>query len=180
MTKAPDEAAIVQNCYVVHDLKAACARMHGLYGIGPFVGGGENTLDNHIYRGIRTTPIIIRGVFAQSGDLNLELIQILSRGPDAFNDMFAEGAEGFHHSAVFCSDYGAARDKWIAAGYSIASEFITGFGEQICYVAARATHGHMIELYPENEIIRAMYRTARNAAQNWDGQDLIVPWSRYD
>jgi hypothetical protein len=34
----------------------------------------------------------------------------------------------------------------------------------------------MIELYPENAIIRDMYRQARDAAQSWDRKQLIVPW----
>lgn len=170
---------IVQNCYVVRDLDAACARLHRLYGMGPFVGGGEGVLGDHVYRGAAADPIRIRGVFVQSGDLNVELVQLLSDAASAFHDMFPGGGEGFHHNALFCADYAATRAAWVAEGCAVASEFVTGFGATICYVDARATHGHMIELYPENEIIRSMYRTARTAAAAWDGRELIVPWDRY-
>lgn len=174
-----DPTIIVQNCYIVHDLDAACARMHRLYGIGPFVGGGEGVLDHHTYRGEPAAPIRIRGVFVQSGELNVELVQLISEAPSAFHDMFPEGGEGFHHNAMFCPDYEAARDAWVVEGYAVASEFVTSFGAKICYVDARATHGHMIELYPENEIIRGMYRQARQASENWDRSELIVPWNRF-
>ena len=170
---------IVQNAYVVRDLEAACARLHRLYGMGPFVGGGEGQLSRHVYRGTPTDPIRIRGVFVQSGDLNVELVQLLSDAPSAFHDMYAGGGEGFHHNALFCADYEATRDAWVAEGYAVASEFETAFGAKICYIDARETHGHMIELYPENEVIRGMYRKARDAAQTWDGGELIVPWDRY-
>lgn len=161
------------------DLEAACARLHRRYGIGPFVGGGEGVLDHHRYRGEPTPPIRIRGVFVQSGELNIELLQLVSTTPSAFHDMFPDGGEGFHHTAIFCADYERTRDDWAAAGAPVASEFQTAFGAKICYVDARRDHGHMVELYPEHPVIRAMYREAREAAARWDGRELIVPWGRY-
>lgn len=166
--------AIVQNCYVVKNLEAACVRMNRLYGIGPFVGGAEAILEHHVYRGQPAAPIALRGVFVQSGDLNIELVEILSDGPSAFHDMYPDGGEGFHHVAMFCDDYEGTRDGLVAQGHHVASEFIVSFGPSICYIDARPTLGHMIELYPEDEIIRAMYAQARDAAADWDGRDLIV------
>ncbi len=168
---------IVQNCYVVRDLEAACERMHRLYGIGPFVGGVEAELGDHAYRGEPTEPIRLRGVFVQSGDLNIELVQLLSTTPSAFHDMFSNGAEGFHHVATFCEDYERDRDEFVAQGYRVASEFTTAFGAKICYIDARSTLGHMIELYPENTVIRGMYAQARREAETWNGAPLIVPWA---
>lgn len=169
-------ASIVQNAYVVRDLEEACEKLHRLMGIGPFVGGVDISLDRHRYRGVDAAPIRLRGVFVQSGTLNLELIEILSDGPCAFSDMYPRGSEGFHHSAMFCEDYEAERDGWVAAGYPVASEFTTDFGASICYIDTRPLLGHFLELYPENPIIRAMYRQAAVASEGWDGQQLIVPW----
>ncbi|WP_197277254.1 VOC family protein [Sphingomonas profundi] len=175
-----EPARIVQNCYVVRNLEEACARMHALYGIGPFIGGVEAELSDHEYRGRPAPPIRLRGVFVQSGDLNIELVELVSTSPSAFHDMFAAGAEGFHHVAMFCADYAAERDAMIAQGYALASEFSVTFGPgdvaQICYLDARDTLGHMIELYPEHPVIRDMYRQARVAPDGWDGQRLIIPW----
>ncbi|WP_298193761.1 hypothetical protein [Novosphingobium sp.] len=78
--------------------------------------------------------------------------------------------------AVFCEDYEGTRDRYVAAGMPVASEFVVSFGAQICYIDARATMGHMIELYPESEIIRGMYARARHEAETWDGKQLIIPW----
>jgi hypothetical protein len=122
-------------------------------------------------------PIRLRGVFVQSGDLNIELIQILSDAPSAFHDMYSAGREGFHHVALFCDDYEGERDAWVGAGYPVASEFTVPWGANICYIDARSHFGHMIELYPEDAIIRGMYQQARDAMNGWDGTRLIVPWS---
>ena len=116
-------------------------------------------------------------MFVQSGDLNIELVQLLSTTPSAFHDMYPDGGEGFHHVAMFCDDYALRRDAFVADGFEIASEFTVSFGARICYVDARASLGHMIELYPESDIIRGMYQQARDAARDWDSKDLIIPWS---
>lgn len=167
---------IVQYCYVVRDLERECARLHALLGVGPFVGGMEAVLGDHLYHGRPADPIRLRGVFVQSGDLNIELVQMLSTGPCAFTDMYRNGAEGLHHAAMFSDDYEGEKARWIAAGHPVVSEFSTGFGAKICYIDARRPFGHFIELYPENPIIRAMYAQTVEEAGAWDGRQLIVPW----
>lgn len=173
-------ANIVQNCYVVADLDAACAKFHHLYGIGPFVGGEPVSLDNHVYRGKPAPPIELRGVFVQAGEINIELVQILSSAPSAFHDMFASGEEGFHHVAMFCDDYAASKTHFENMGYAIASEFIIMPEVSICYVDARPALGHMIELYTEHPLIRAMYEQTRKAALDCDRPSKMVPWQLED
>lgn len=166
----------VQVCYVVENLEKACADFHAMFGIGPFVGGGEVVLDNHIYRGDEVDPIVLRGVFGQSGDINVELVELVSNGPSAFRDMFPDRQHGLHHAAIFCDDYTQMCDDFISRGMVLASEFKTDFGAKICYIDAREQMGHMLELYPEHEIIREMYARTRYEAEYWDGSRLIVPW----
>lgn len=175
-TNIVPSGAFIQVCHVVDNLEAACARYNRLFGMGPFIGGGNGVLDNHVYRGQPAEPIRIRGVFVQSGDLNIELVELVSAGPSAFHDMYPDGGQGIHHMAMFCEDYEGTRDRYVAAGMPVASEFTVSFGAQICYIDARATMGHMIELYPESEIIRGMYARARQESENWDGKQLIIPW----
>ena len=169
---------VVQNSYVVRDLDEACARFHRMYGIGPFLGGSEGELSQHSYRGRPAPPIRMRGVFVQSGDLNLELVQILSDGPDAFTDMYPDSREGLHHVAIFCPDYEAIRDGFVAEAMPIASEFHVALVDAtICYIDARPALGHMIELYPENATIREMFAATKRAAATWDRRMLIQPWN---
>ena len=175
MNTLMNNAAIIQNCYVVRDLEEACARMHKFYGIGPFIGGAESELNDHVHRGKSEEPIVIRGVFAQSGDLNIELVQLMSKTPSAFHDMFPSGQEGFHHIAIFCDDYAKERDAFVGEGYEVASEF-EAVGHKFCYIDARNPLGHMIELYPDADIVRTMYQLTREAPAKWDGKELILSW----
>ena len=169
--------AIVQNAYVVANLERACDRFHRLFGIGPFVGGGEGVLADHVYRGEPADPIRIRGVFVQSGTLNIELIELVSDAPSAFHDMFGEDrGEGLHHSAVFAADYDGARQRFVEQGYPVASEFSFA-GRRICYVDTRPVFGHMTEIYPDLPLIRAMYAQARDAALARPGELALLPWA---
>ena len=169
--------AIVQNAYVVADLESGCARFHRLFGAGPFVGGGEGVLSEHVYRGQPAEPIRIRGVFVQSGALNIELIELVSDGPSAFHDMFGGACkEGLHHSAIFAADYEATRERFVADGFPVVSEF-SFQGRRICYVDTRPVLAHMIEIYPDLPLIRAMYAQARDAALARPGDPAILPWA---
>ena len=171
------QLAIVQNAYVVANLERACDRVHRLFGVGPFVGGGEGVLADHVYRGEPAEPIRIRGVFVQSGTLNIELIELVSDPPSAFHDMFGEHRrEGLHHSAVFAVDYVGAKQRFIEQGFPVASEFAFS-GQRICYVDTRPLFGHMIEIYPDLPLIRAMYAQARDAAEARPGELAILPWA---
>lgn len=171
----PMRAAIVQNCYVVRNLEEGCAQFHRLYGIGPFVGGATMQLTQHVYRGQPAPSIALRAAFAQAGDINIELVELVSRAPNPFRDMFPDGTEGFHHVAMFCDDFVATCKHFAAMGYPLVSEACLLPGIRVGFVDARKAIGHMIELYPENETIRAVFRKIRDAADSWDGKNLIIP-----
>ena len=169
---------IVQICYVVVDLTEACRRFNALLGIGPFVGSEEVvTIGNHLYRGKPAPPMCLSGAFVQSGDVAIELVQIHGEGPSAYHDSFPDGGEGIHHVAVICDDYAMRRDELIAQGYAIASEFEGVGGKKVCYVDTRETLGHMLELCTDRPELRAWYRQTREAAERWDGRELLIPRS---
>lgn len=168
---------IVQNAYVVGDLGVAARGFGAALGIGPFVGGGEIELSRHVYRGRAAAPIRLLGAMAQSGAMNIELVQLLSEGPCAFSEMFGGGAQGFHHVAAFAADYAGTVARLEGLGMAVVSAFEVPWGAPVCYLDARAAMGHMIEIYPEDATIRAMYAQVRDAAAGWDGAATFVPWA---
>ena len=170
-----DRSRIVQNAYVVDDLEAACARWHRLFGIGPFLGGAAFETPDHRYRGAKGEPLVLRTGFAQAGELNIELMEIVSGGPNAFTDMYPRGREGLHHNAIFTDDFEAERAALIAAGCAEASSFGLGDGTAVAFLDARGLIGHMIELYPPSELIRGMYAQVRAAAGRWRDDRVLVP-----
>ena len=160
---------LVQTAYLVPNLEAGCAALNRAFGWGPFLGG--------TYRGAPAEPIRIRGVFVQTGAINVEVIEVVSDAPSAFHEMLREDVQPvLHHCATFAADYAGTRDHLVAQGYPVVSEF--GFaGHRICYVDTRPLIGFMTEIYPELPIIRAMYAEAREAAAASPGDPAITPFT---
>jgi Glyoxalase/Bleomycin resistance protein/Dioxygenase superfamily len=168
---------LVQMAFLVPNLEEGCAALNRAYGWGPFLGGAEGVLADHTYRGEPAEPIRIRGVFVQTGDINVEVIELVSDAPSAFHDMLRDdGQPVLHHCATFAADYEDVRDHLVAQGYPVVSEF--GFaGHRICYVDTRPLLGYMTEVYPELPIIRAMYAEARAASEARSGDPAITPFT---
>jgi hypothetical protein len=167
-------ARVVQNAYVVGDLEASCRRLYRLFGIGPFVGNRVARFTDHRYRGRDVEPIELKAIFVQSGEIVIELIQVLSAGPSAFHDMYAPGEGGLHHVAIFTDRYESERDAFVGAGYPVASEFLGAPPDcRVSLVDTRPDLGHMVELYPDHPAIREFYAATRAAADAWDGRFAI-------
>lgn len=168
---------LVQMAFLVPDLEAGCAALNRAYGWGPFLGGSEGVLADHVYRGQPADPIRIRGVFVQSGEINVEVIEVVSDAPSAFHEMLrADGEPVLHHCATFAADYAGTRDHFVAQGFPVVSEF--GFaGHRICYVDTRRLLGYMTEVYPDLPVIRAMYAETVAAAAEHPGSPAITPFT---
>ncbi len=168
---------LVQMAFLVPNLEEGCAALNRAYGWGPFCGGSEGVLADHVYRGQAADPIRIRGVFVQTGAINVEVIEVVSDAPSAFHEMLREdGQPVLHHCATFAADYEGTRDHFVAQGYPVVSEF--GFaGHRICYVDTRPLLGFMTEIYPDLPIIRAMYAETVEATKARPGDATISPWT---
>jgi hypothetical protein len=166
---------IVQNAYVTKDLQATCARLFAEFGIGPYILAADLELGEHRYRGERVEPVIIDAAFAQSGDLNIEIIQVKSTGPCAFSEETTTSNQ-IHHVAYFCDDWAMERDRITSLGYPVVSEFSIGDGVEICYIDTRPLFGHMIELYPRDPLLLGLYDRVRLLALQEEGGELLIPW----
>ncbi len=168
---------LVQTAYLVPNLEEGCAALNRAFGWGPFLGGTQGVLSDHTYRGETAAPIRIRGVFVQTGAINVEVIEVVSEAPSAFHDMLrADGQPVLHHCATFAANYEGTRDQLVAQGYPVVSEF--GFaGRRICYVDTRPLLGFMTEIYPDLPIIRAMYAETVEATAARPGQLAITPFA---
>ncbi len=168
---------LVQTAFLVPNLEEGCAALNRAYGWGPFLGGTEGVLGDHTYHGQPADPIRIRGVFVQTGEINVEVIEVVSETPSAFHESLREdGQPVLHHCAAFAADYEGTRDHLVAQGYPVVSEF--GFaGRRICYVDTRPLLGFMTEVYPDLPIIRAMYAEAREASVARPGDPVIIPFT---
>ena len=159
----------MQLCWVVPVPGAAFAngglRPRG----GPFfVFEDVHFTDSH-YRG---TPADIpphRAAIGQYGDMQIELIAPIGDAPGIWRDVVPAGRSGFHHTALYCTDYEAEK---AAYGAEVAFEGLM-MGAKTCYLDTVGTLGFMTELITANPIAEQVFGAFRAAAQGWDGSDPI-------
>ena len=173
MASLLNRAKIIQNAYIVNDIKATCEKWNAIYGVGPFIVIEHFPLIEVRHDG-QVVDLDMSVAFVQSGDLNIELIQQHNDGPSAFRDMYPAGQEGFHHVALICDDYDAEVAKFEAAGYPLKMRFQTGPDTSLSYVDTRPAFGHMLELYQDGPGLHALYGLIRESAENWDGKDMYI------
>jgi catechol 2,3-dioxygenase-like lactoylglutathione lyase family enzyme len=162
----------VQIAYFVSDIRAAAARMHAAFGAGPFYIIERIELARGEHRG-SDCPFVHSSAYGQWGSVMMELVQQDVEGPSPFRDMYAPGMEGLHHVATFVDDVGAAIDHYAAAGMPLAARAWLPSGTEFAFVDARATLGHMIELYVPTPGLLGFYDFIRQAAEGWDGAEPI-------
>jgi hypothetical protein len=113
---APLPGPIRQVGYVARDLDRAMADWLAL-GVGPWFVVREYT-QQVIYRG-KASEVTISIALANSGDLQVELIQQHGDTPSIFTEFLGSGREGFHQFAWWVTDFDAAVTSAEAAGWPV-------------------------------------------------------------
>jgi len=166
-------AQIVQNAYFVQDLDEAIERWHETFGLGPFIVSRHLKLRRSLYRGA-PMPLDISAAFAQSGDVQVELLCQHDSSPSAFHDMFGRGGEGLQHVALFPDDYDQVVNHYRERGFGVATEIEAESGLGAAIIDTREIMGHMLEVYRDNGSLRAFYSMVADAARDCDGHTLRI------
>ncbi len=165
---------IRQLAYFVPDVDAAAAAHSARFGSGPFFVMRHIPITASVHRGIKR-PFDHSSAYGQWGDVMVEFVQQHNDAPSACHDLYPAGSGryGLHHTAVWVEDLPVAIAEFEAGGMPLAQLSTTGFGTDFAFVDASATLGHMIELYEGGESLRGFYAMVRDAAEDWDGSDVI-------
>ena len=153
---------IRQNGYVVRDLDAAMGSWLAL-GVGPWFTLREHSLDRFRHRGEASEPVISIAL-ANSGPLQIELIQQHGDAPSAYREFLDAGREGFHHLAWWAEDFPTAMTRARAAGWTTLQE-----GGNFGYFETGGPGGAIVEVTELSDGTRWMNQTVADAAAGWDG-----------
>jgi hypothetical protein len=157
---------IRQNGYVVHDLDAAIAEWLAL-GIGPWITLGP--LDQHmVFRG-EPTEVTLTLAFANSGDLQVELIQQTGDAPTAYKEFLDSGREGFHHLAWWVDNIDGVEAAVREAGWDVVLQGDGGGAARFFYADAPAVAATCLEVMELNDMTRGLADHVKQAADTWDG-----------
>jgi len=128
---------------VVRDIDKTAAFYHSTFGIGPFGIIPEVKFEGALLRG-RPTSTSIKVAFAQSGPVQIELIQPLE-GQSIYTEFLAAKGEGLHHLGFEVDDF----HGWLARFKSKGVEpvFWHNMGWMaFAYLGTDSVGGVMIEL----------------------------------
>ena len=167
--------AIRQNGYVVRDIQAAMRHWSEVLGIGPWFYVEHAPFRDFRYRG-EPSECDAAIALANSGPLQIELIQQWNEAPSLYRDFLQAGNEGLQHLAYWSENFAADRARALDAGYRIGHEGVTGSFGPFAYFDTESHPGTVIELSDIGGPKRALFRTIRQASENWDGSDPVRPF----
>src|SRR6185369_13593519 len=134
-------------------------------------------------RRVQTDYFLCRGVeselevsvaVANSGELQLELIQPRNDASSAFTEFLDAGHEGAQRVAYRTEDFQRLYDNALSLGYTVTQEgSIGGEHGRFAYLDTEHDHGTAIEICDISGPTGPFFSDIRDAAANWDGTDPI-------
>ncbi|MEJ0070265.1 MAG: VOC family protein [Pseudomonadota bacterium] len=157
--------------YVVRDIEKAMHHWVEVCGVGPWFYAERLPLTAFSYRG-QAHDIHVSAALANSGDVQLELIQPRDSVPSMYRDFLAAGHEGLQHWSSWPENYRELRDRAVADGWTIGQEGMSARGPFV-YFLNEGHPGTVIEMAELTPNRKRIFEAVRVAAVDWDGRDPI-------
>ena len=168
--------AIRQLGYVVHDIEAAMDYWSKTLGVGPWFYNPRVPIVNYEYRGEKHEPHNSVAL-ANSGYVQVELIQTRNDVPSMYRDFLRAGRTGLQHVAYWTSDYDADLERLTAEGFKAVMSGEVGERGRFVYFDTEYHPGTVIELSEVAGPKGKMFDMIRAASETWDGKtDPVRPF----
>ena len=165
--------AVCQNGYVVRDVRGAMEHWVKVLGVGPWFYIDRVKMDYFRHRG-RDSNAEVSIALANSGDLQIELIQQRNDAPSMYLDHLAEHGEGLQHMSYWSTDYQPLYDRAIAAGFVVGHEGqIGGPNGRFAYFESAGHAGTVVEISDVSGRKGRFFQRIREIAETWDGSDPV-------
>ncbi|KWX57578.1 VOC family protein [Mycobacterium sp. NAZ190054] len=166
---------IAQLGFVVSDLGKAVKHWVEFLKVGPFFVAEEIKPDSFTHRG-QASDATFAAALANTGDMQIELIQPLGDSPSLWHEFAASGRQGLQHVAYWTDEFDKEFQAAQNAGYRLAHGGVLS-GGRFVYFETDDPDGYAVELSEQSPAKRAVFDAIRNAAVGWDGSVPIRPWS---
>ena len=161
--------------YVVDDIEAGMKYWSEVMGVGPWFYNPRVPIEDYTFDGQRHEPHNSVAL-ANSGDMQVELIQTRNDAPSMYRDYRAKGLRGLQHVAFWTTQYETDLAMMEARGFTVKMSGCVGKNGRFAYFAEENHPGTCIELSevvgPKGE----MFDLIRDASVNWDGTDPVRPF----
>ena len=162
---------IRQMGYVVRDIEGAMHHWINVCGVGPWFYIDKLPMFDFHYRGQASDPHLSIAL-ANSGDVQVELIQQRDDTPTMYQDFLGRGLEGLQHWSSWPEDYDALYHQALEAGYEVGQEADTPRGRFV-YFWNEGHPGTVIEMAHLSSERRRIFDAIREAAVDWEGAEPI-------
>jgi len=163
---------IRQNGYVVRDIEAALKHWTEVVGVGPFWYIERVPIEEFRYRG-EVSPLEVSIALANSGDLQIELIQQRNDAPSMYRDFLAAGHEGLQHVAVWTDRMDEELAAIGRAGHEVGQSGRVGRNGRFVYLRTGAHPGTIVEISEVSGGKGRFFEQIAREAEQWDGTDPI-------
>ena len=110
---------------------------------------------------------------ANSGPLQIELIEQRNDAASMYRDFLAAGREGLQHVAYWTEHFDADLARVAAAGLEVGQSGAIGDHGRFVYLDTESHPGTVVELSEVSGAKGRFFRHIAEAAQSWDGSDPI-------
>jgi len=173
---------IRQIAFVVGNIDAAMRHWTEVLGIGPFHIKRRLRFDPFSYRGERAPSPTISIALANSGALQVELIEQHCETPSIYRDYMSASGAGLQHVAAWTDRPGfdTLRADLVARGHTVVQEcVIPASGVRLCYFATdddAAPVFEIADLLDPSQLPRI--EGIRRDAAAWDGTGGVIEVDR--
>lgn len=166
---------IRQNGYVVRDIETAMKHWTTVLGVGPFFYVERAKIADFCYKG-KPSAAEISVELANSGSLQIELLQPCNDAPSMWRDFLMAGHEGLQHVACWMETpeaMNAALARAATLGYEIGQSGTAGKNGRFVYLCTEGHAGTVVELSEACDSKAQFFRRVAEATRDWDGTEPI-------
>ena len=162
--------------YVVRDIEKAMQHWSEVLGVGPWFYKEDVGTTEFRYRGRASTPPRLSIALANSGDLQIELIQQRDDAPSLYLDSLNRGGECAQHVAFWTLDgFDELTALLLERGYVEGHGGRMGSRGRFAYFVHPDLPSGMIEISEMTGGKGEYFAEIRKAAEAWDGAAPIRP-----
>jgi len=158
--------------YVVRDIEKTMSHWLKVCAIGPWFYNEKAQFESVTYNGKVYNDMRVSLAFANSGDMQIELIQQRCNTPSMYLEFLASGKEGMQHWSAWPENYHEIYKRALDKGFTVLQEGTHPRGP-FAYFTSRTVQDPVIEISELTAGRRRFFDMVREAAANWDGRDPI-------
>jgi hypothetical protein len=161
--------------YVVPDIVKAMDYWSRELGIGPWYYAERVPVVNFKYRGQPSSPVTSVAL-ANSGAVQVELIQQRNDAPTMYQDFIKAGRMGLQHVAYWTTTYDEDLARLTAQGFTVGMSGEVGNRGRFVYFETEYHPGTVIELSEVQGPKGKLFKLIREASEGWDGKNPVRPF----